>query len=53
MRLLAPLAPTLQELNLKDNKLGGAITADVAAFTNLTYIDLQGMDLESASQGVV
>ena len=40
-------------MNLKDNKLGGAITADVATFTNLTYFDVEGMDLEGASRRFV
>ena len=46
LRLLAPLAPKLEILNLGGNKLGGTITDDVAAFTNLTELWLDYMDLE-------
>ena len=48
LRLLAPLAPTLKKLDLSLNKLGGAITDDVAAFTKLTELGLAGMGLEGA-----
>ena len=43
--MLKPLAPTLKTLSLSGNKLGGTITDDVTAFTNLTSLDLGGMDL--------
>ena len=46
--MLAPLAPTLEKLNLSYNKLGGTITDDIAAFTKLTELALSGMDLEGA-----
>ena len=44
--MLKPLAPTLKSLSLGDNKLGGTITDDIAAFTKLTFLNLGGMDLE-------
>ena len=50
LRLLAPLAPTLEKLNLSLNKLGGTITDDIAAFTKLTELKLYGMNLEGASK---
>ena len=46
VRLLAPLASTLQKLNLGGNKLGGTITDDMAAFTKLTELTLNGMGLD-------
>ena len=45
MRLLAPLAPTLEKLYLGNNKLGGTITDDIAAFTELTELWLMDMGL--------
>ena len=48
LRLLAPLAPTLEKLNLSGNKLGGTITDDIAAFTKLSELDLHNMGLEGA-----
>ena len=45
LRMLKPLAPTLEVLVLSCNKLGGTITDDIAAFTKLTKLDLFGMDL--------
>ena len=50
LRLLAPLAPTLEKLNLSDNKLGGTITDDIAAFTNLTELDLRLVNLKGESK---
>ena len=44
--MLKPLAPTLETLWLSDNKLGGTITDDIAAFTKLTELRLWGMDLK-------
>ena len=44
LKLLAPLA-NLEELSLGGNKLGGAITADVAAFNNLKKLNLCRMGL--------
>ena len=51
LRLLAPLASTLEQLNLSENKLGGTITPDIAAFTKLTVLGLSSMGLEGASLG--
>ena len=48
---LSPPA-TLKSLNLGYNKLGGIITADIAAFTKLTELGLCEMDLEGASRGL-
>ena len=50
LRLLAPLALTLEKLDLGGNKLGGIITDDIAAFTKLTELRLFGMNLEGASK---
>ena len=44
--MLAPLAPTLEKLDLGGNKLGGTITDDIAAFTKLTELNLYNMGLE-------
>ena len=46
LRMLKPLAPTLETLGLSGNKLGGFITDDIAAFTMLTSLNLYGMDLK-------
>ena len=46
--MLAPLAPTLEKLYLGSNKLGGAITDDIAAFTKLTTLVLNKMGLKGA-----
>ena len=43
--MLKPLAPTLKTLVPGDNKLGGTITDDIAAFTKLTKLYLYDMDL--------
>ena len=48
LRLLAPLALNLEMLNLNGNELGGTITEDIAAFTKLTELRLEGMGLEGA-----
>ena len=48
LQLLAPLAATLEELNLGGNKLGGAITDGIAPFTKLTELSLGEMDLRGA-----
>ena len=48
LRLLAPLAPTLEKLNLGLNNLGGTITEDIAAFTKLTTLVLNSMSLKGA-----
>ena len=45
LRLLAPLAPTLEQLNLGSNELGGTVTPDIAAFTKLRVLALCNMDL--------
>ena len=44
--MLKPLTPTLECLDLRGNQLRGTITDDIAAFTKLSYLDLQGMDLK-------
>ena len=49
LRLLAPLASTLDHLNLSGNKLGGMVTPDIIAFTKLTALGLNSMGLEGAS----
>ena len=50
LRLLSPLAPTLEKLNLGGNKLGGTITDDITAFTKLTELGLAKMGLEGESR---
>ena len=58
LRLLAPLASTLEQLNLGSNssagrnKLGGTVTPDIAAFTKLTKLGLRSMGLKGASLGI-
>ena len=44
--MLKPLAPTLETLLLSDNKLGGAITDDIVAFTKLSYLSLARMGVK-------
>ena len=44
--MLKPLAPTLKELDLSYNELGGTITDDIEDFTTLTKLKLCGMDLK-------
>ena len=46
LRMLKPLAPTLEVLVLSGNKLGGTITDDIAAFTKLIDLNLDAMDLK-------
>ena len=46
VRLLVPLASTLEKLNLGGNKLGGTITDDIATFTKLTQLTLNEMSLD-------
>ena len=50
LRLLSPLAPTLEKLDLGYNKLGGTITGDIMAFTKLTELWLTDMSLEGESR---
>ena len=50
LRLLAPLAPTLESLDLGGNELGGTITDDIVAFTKLTKLYLFGMNLNGESK---
>jgi len=38
--MLKPLAPTLKELDLSYNELGGTITDDIEEFTTLTKLKL-------------
>ena len=40
---------TLERLDLSRNTLGGAITADIAAFTKIVELNLSNMGLEGAS----
>ena len=51
LQLLAPLAPTLEKLNLGGNKLSGAITDDIAVFTKLTELALYDTELHGAWDG--
>ena len=51
LQLLAPLASTLEQLELGGNELGGTVTPDIAAFTKLTLLGLSSMGLEGASLG--
>ena len=44
--MLLPLAPTLETLELSNNKLGGTITDDIASFTKLKILLLSEMGLE-------
>ena len=46
--MLAPLAPTLEKLDLSNNLLGGTITADIVVFSKLTDLWLYGMNLQGA-----
>ena len=48
LQLFVPFASTLEKLDLAGNKLGGAITEDITAFTKLTELRLSSMDLEGA-----
>ena len=53
LRMLKPLAPTLEVLNLSGNKLGGTITSDVEVFTKLTELRLLSCGLDGASPRAV
>ena len=44
--MLLPLAPTLENLNLSDNKLGGTITDDIASFVKLNGLFLARMGIK-------
>ena len=44
--MLLPLAPTLETLSLGYNELGGTITDDIASFTKLTWLDLDGTGIK-------
>ena len=47
--MLAPLAPTLEKLNLGDNyNVRGTITADIVVFTKLTELGLNSTNLQGA-----
>ena len=52
LRMLAPLAPTLEVLDFSFNPLGGTITTDIMTFTKLTKLMLVDMGLEGASRGL-
>ena len=46
LRMLKPLAPTLEGLCLDDNDLGGRISADILVFTSLTLVGLENVGAE-------
>ena len=46
---LAPLASSLEVLDLSGSELGGNIPADIAVFANLKTLNMSGMDLEGRS----
>ena len=46
LRMLLPLAPTLETLALNGNKLGGTITDDIASFVKLNTLYLSDMGLK-------
>ena len=46
LRMLLPLTPTLERLDLSGNKLGGTITDDIASFVKLKTLYLYGMGLK-------
>ena len=48
LRLLLPLAPRLQKLDLGGNQLGGMITSEIAKFEKLTKLGLYSMNLKGA-----
>ena len=48
LRLLAPLALTLEKLELGGNMLGGTITDNIAALTKLIVLGLSDMGLDGA-----
>ena len=49
LKLLAPLAPTLEKLDLSHNYgIGGTIAGDIAMYTKLTTLGLAGMSLQGA-----
>jgi hypothetical protein len=50
LRLLAPLASTLEVLGLNDNKLGGTIPPDVQAFSKLEVLGMWSMELEGTAR---
>ena len=44
--MLLPLAPTLEKLDLGNNKLGGTITDDIASFAKLNDLSMRGLGLK-------
>ena len=46
LRMLLPLAPTLETLALGGNELGGTITDDIASFAKLSTLFLDDMGLK-------
>ena len=42
---LAPLAPSLEVLDLSGSKMGGYIPSDIEIFTKLKTLNMSGMDL--------
>ena len=51
LRLLAPLASTLSVLDLNNNKLGGVMTPDIAAFTKMELLTIEEIGLTGALFG--
>ena len=49
LRLLVPLACTLEMLNLGGNKLGGRFTSDIEAFTKLKTLVLNDMRIQGVT----
>ena len=49
LRLLLPLAPRLQKLDLGGNQLGGMITSEIAKFEKLTKLGLYSMNLDEGA----
>ena len=50
LRLLSPLATTLEKLDLTCNNIGGTITSDITAFTKLSELRLAARRLEGESR---
>ena len=48
LELLAPLASSLEELDLSENKLGGSLTPKIGVFAKLKVLKLSRMGLEGA-----
>ena len=48
LELLAPLASSLEELDLSGNELGGSLTPKIAVLAKLKVLKLKKMGLEGA-----